>query len=75
MRQSSRLSHGRRRRVFCGSLMDIFDNAVPLELDPRSLCRDGEAGQAQLQLLTKRIGNVEDRILHTGPAPGHRISA
>ena len=55
-------AHGRRQRVFCASLADVFDNAV----DP--------AGRADLLelidqtphldwlLLTKRIGNVTDML-------------
>lgn len=54
--------HGRRRRVFCASLADVFDNAVDpqwrrdlfelIELTPN----------LDWLLLTKRIGNVHDMV-------------
>lgn len=56
------LAHGRRRRVFCASLADVFDNEVPaawrrdlfdlIELTPN----------VDWLLLTKRIGNVADMV-------------
>jgi protein gp37 len=60
--------HGRRQRVFCASLADVFDNAVDpawrrdlfdlIELTPN----------LDWLLLTKRIGNVQDmvRVARTG---------
>lgn len=66
--------HGRRQRVFCASLADVFDNEVPdvwrvelfelIEATPR----------LDWLLLTKRIGNVRDmmrRILRPGTLPPH----
>lgn len=53
---------GRRRRVFCGSMMDIMDNAVPLEWGQDAFARIEECDRIDWQLLTKRVGNVADRI-------------
>ncbi|RKP44722.1 DUF5131 family protein [Pararobbsia silviterrae] len=50
--------HGRRRRVFCASLADVFDNAVDPQwrADLFVLIRD--TPNLDWLLLTKRIGNV-----------------
>jgi len=60
------LMHGRRRRVFCASLADVFDNVV----DPawRAELFALIAGTPNLDwlLLTKRVGNVAKMI----EAPG-----
>lgn len=58
--------HGRRQRVFCASLADVFDNAVDL-LWRRDLFRL-IAGTPNLDwlLLTKRIGNVPTMLRHIG---------
>lgn len=50
--------HGRRRRVFCASLADVFDNEIPWQwrLDLFSLIRD--TPNIDWLLLTKRLGNV-----------------
>ena len=64
--------HGRNRRVFCASLADVFDN----EVDPT--WRDdlfrliAATPHLTWQLLTKRIGNVENMLafaLMSQPAP------
>ena len=58
--EAFRAAHGHRPRVFCSSLSDVFDKAVPehgyrtpafAEIEASSNC--------QIQLLTKRVGNVE----------------
>ncbi|GAB7542982.1 hypothetical protein CS8_026520 [Cupriavidus sp. 8B] len=52
-------THGRRRRVFCASLADVFDNAVDpaWRVDLLQLIAD----TPNLDwLLTKRIGNARD---------------
>ncbi|WP_346773654.1 phage Gp37/Gp68 family protein [Sphingomonas sp. S-NIH.Pt1_0416] len=58
--------HGRRQRVFCASLADVFDNAV----DPawRTDLFDLIKATPNLDwlLLTKRIGNVEKMTAGTG---------
>lgn len=60
--------HGRRRRVFCASLADVFDN----EIDPawRAELFDLIAQTPSLDwlLLTKRIGNVEKMLRAMGMA-------
>ena len=50
--------HGHRQRVFCASLADVFDNAVPVEwrMDLFKLIAD--TPNLDWLLLTKRIGNV-----------------
>lgn len=54
--------NGRRRRVFCGSLMDIFDNAVPLDMAREAYAEMEKRTRLNWQPLTKRVGNVEKRI-------------
>lgn len=54
--------HGRRQRVFCASLADVFDNSVPegwrLELFNLIRCTPN----LDWLLLTKRVGNVRHQI-------------
>ncbi|WP_343726647.1 phage Gp37/Gp68 family protein [Burkholderia seminalis] len=58
--------HGRRRRVFCASLADVFDNEVDL-LWRRDLFRlIAETENLDWLLLTKRIGNVPTMLRHIG---------
>lgn len=54
--------HGRRQRVFCASLADVFDNAVPIEwlVDLLELVRT--TPHLDWLLLTKRIGIVLQRL-------------
>lgn len=54
--------HGRRRRVFCASLADVFDNEVPAEWrdDLMSLIR--ETPSIDWLLLSKRITNVQRMV-------------
>jgi protein gp37 len=54
--------HGRPRRVFCGSLMDIFDNEVPLEMAREAYAEMEKRTRLNWQPLTKRVGNVERRV-------------
>jgi protein gp37 len=55
--------HGRRQRVFCASLADVFDNQVPIEW-LRDLCTLIElTPNLKWQLLTKRVGNVFERLI------------
>ncbi|AOI98143.1 phage Gp37/Gp68 family protein [Burkholderia sp. LA-2-3-30-S1-D2] len=59
-------AHGRRQRVFCASLADVFDNAV----DP-AWRRDlfeliARTPNLDWLLLTKRIGNVPTMLRHIG---------
>ena len=54
--------HGRRRRVFCASLADVFDNEVPTEWRD-DLWRLIEATpHLDWLLLTKRVGNVQHMV-------------
>ncbi|TCS37453.1 protein gp37 [Paucimonas lemoignei] len=50
--------HGRRRRVFCASLADVFDNAVPTEWRRELFDLIELTPRLDWLLLTKRIGNV-----------------
>lgn len=54
--------HKRRQRVFCASLADVFDNAVPWQwrLDLFSVIAD--TPELDWLLLTKRIGNVQSML-------------
>lgn len=54
--------HGRRRRVFCASLADIFDNQVPEEFRCRLWRLIAETPHLDWLLLTKRIGNALDML-------------
>jgi protein gp37 len=55
--------HGRRRRVFCASLADVFDNEVPAEWRADLLWLIHQTPHLDWLLLTKRIGNAA-RMLH-----------
>nr|WP_241022473.1 phage Gp37/Gp68 family protein [Burkholderia sp. Se-20373] len=59
-------AHGRRQRVFCASLADVFDNEVDL-LWRRDLFRlIADTPNLDWLLLTKRIGNVPMMLRHIG---------
>lgn len=60
--------HGRRQRVFCASLADVFDNAVPdaWRIDLFKLIAD--TPNLDWLVLTKRIGNVRSYIQRDGLA-------
>lgn len=51
--------HGRRQRVFCASLADVFDNAVPAEWRADLFDLILRTPHLDWLLLTKRIGNVQ----------------
>ncbi|OJA71092.1 hypothetical protein BGV72_31565 [Burkholderia ubonensis] len=58
--------HGRRQRVFCASLADVFDNEVDL-LWRRDLFQlIADTPNLDWLLLTKRIGNVPTMLRHIG---------
>ncbi len=66
--------HGRRQRVFCASLADVFDNEVPDEWRADLFDLIDATPNLDWLLLTKRIGNVRDmmrRILRPGTLPPH----
>lgn len=54
--------HGRRRRVFCASLADVFDNDVPDEWRADLIKLIKSTPNLDWLLLTKRIGNVERMV-------------
>lgn len=51
--------HGHWPRVFCSSLSDVFDNAVQLNWRVDAFIEMDRATDTRIQLLTKRVGNVE----------------
>jgi protein gp37 len=51
--------HGRYPRVFMHSMSDLFDNAVPSEWRRDALVAAEMAENTRIQLVTKRISNVE----------------
>jgi protein gp37 len=52
--------HGRRRRVFCASLADVFDNEVPAQWRSDLFKLIDSTKNLDWLLLTKRIGNVRN---------------
>ena len=59
--------HGRRRRVFCASLADVFDNAVPEAWRADLFEVIAKTPRLDWLLLTKRIGNVTPMIERLKP--------
>ena len=57
-----RAKHGHWPRVFCSSLSDIFDNAIDPAWRDEALREIGVSTSTRVQLLTKRVGNVEAMI-------------
>lgn len=55
--------HGRRQRVFCASLADVFDNAVDQEWRRDLFALIASTPNLNWLLLTKRIGNAGDMIV------------
>jgi protein gp37 len=53
------LMHGRRRRVFCASLADVFDNAVDPQWRADLFALIAQTPHLDWLLLTKRIGNAK----------------
>lgn len=60
---------GNRRRVFIQSMSDFFDNEVPEEWRTEAWDVMTRCDRISIQLLTKRIGNVEKMV--SGPWPKH----
>lgn len=56
--QAFQAEHGRRRRVFCSSLADVFDKEVPPEWRLDLLNLISRTPSLDWLLLTKRVGNV-----------------
>ncbi|MFT5630731.1 MAG: protein gp37 [Gammaproteobacteria bacterium] len=66
--------HGRWPRVFCSSLSDVFDNAVDPDWRKDAFKDIDAATDTRIQLLTKRIGNVEKmapQMWRDGGWPSH----
>lgn len=64
--------HGRRQRVFCASLADVFDNAVDPQWRADLFELIAATPNLDWLLLTKRIGNVHRMIDLTMDAIDHR---
>ena len=62
------LMHGRRRRVFCASLADVFDNQVPADWRVDLFNLIAATPHLDWLLLTKRIGNVRALLADMSPA-------
>ncbi len=54
--------HGRRQRVFCASLADVFDNAVDPQWRADLFVLIASTPNLDWLLLTKRIGNVQGML-------------
>ena len=54
--------HGRRQRVFCASLADVFDNAVAPQWRADLFALIASTPNLDWLLLTKRIGNVQGML-------------
>lgn len=63
--------HGRRQRVFCASLADVFDNEVPVQWRIELMRLICETPHLDWLLLTKRIGNA-DQMLETAFRAAHQ---
>jgi protein gp37 len=55
-------SHGRRQRVFCASLADVFDNEAPFEWRVELFDLIAKTPNLDWLLLTKRIGNAAEML-------------
>lgn len=65
--------HGRRRRVFCASLADVFDNAVPQAWRADLFQLIADTPHLDWLLVTKRIGNVPGMLPYFWPAIQHNV--
>lgn len=66
--------HGRRQRVFCASLADVFDNAVDAAWRADLFALIQHTPELDWLLLTKRIGNVQAMLPEAivgGELPGN----
>lgn len=61
---------GVRRRVFCASLADVFDNQVPQEWRNELFSLIGMTPNLDWLLLTKRIGNAHEMLSHAAASVG-----
>ena len=57
------LMHGRRRRVFCASLADVFDNEAPIQWRVDLFALIERTPHLDWLILTKRVGNVQRMMI------------
>ena len=69
------LSHGRRRRVFCASLADVFDNEAPPQWRGELWALVKATPHLDWLILTKRIGNVNGMAPAEGLPPNVWLGA
>ncbi|MDN7654348.1 phage Gp37/Gp68 family protein [Burkholderia multivorans] len=67
-------SHGRRQRVFCASLADVFDNAVPDAWRADLFDLIWNTPHLDWLLLTKRIGNAGPMIARALELAGRNVN-
>lgn len=67
--------HGRRRRVFCASLADVFDNEVPAEWRRDLFDLILATPDLDWLLLTKRIGNAKKMLNEIAVCRGALLTA
>ena len=63
--------YGRRQRVFCASLADVFDNAVPAQWRIELMKLIEQTPNLDWLLLTKRIGNAAEMLEKAVRATNH----
>ncbi|HEF4731766.1 phage Gp37/Gp68 family protein [Burkholderia multivorans] len=68
-------AHGRRQRVFCASLADVFDNAVPDAWRADLFDLIWNTPHLDWLLLTKRIGNAGPMIARALELAGGNVNA
>jgi protein gp37 len=69
------LMHGRRRRVFCASLADVFDNEAPPQWRGELWALVKATPHLDWLILTKRIGNVQGMAPAEGLPPNVWLGA
>ncbi|MBR8084583.1 hypothetical protein C6V04_29100 [Burkholderia multivorans] len=67
-------AHGRRQRVFCASLADVFDNAVPDAWRADLFDLIWNTPHLDWLLLTKRIGNADTMIIRALELAGRNVN-
>ena len=69
------LMHGRRRRVFCASLADVFDNEAPPQWRGELWALVKATPHLDWLILTKRVGNVQSMAPADGLPPNVWLGA
>lgn len=69
------LAHGRRRRVFCASLADVFDNEAPPQWRGELWALVKATPNLDWLILTKRVGNVHGMAPADGLPPNVWLGA